>query len=209
MNKSENIAALAAALVKAQAQMSGAKKTAKNPFFKSTYANLEEVIHCVKEPFADNDLAFVQFPITGEDRAGVETIIMHSSGEWVSSEFTLKCVKHDPQGMGSAITYARRYGLQSAAGIPSEDDDANAATQKAAPVNDKAPIKAETSAPCSDVQKENINSLIAKAELPPEKVEKGVAWASGGNASFVTDLTIPQAAKFIKFLSDKAQIQNK
>jgi len=203
MNKSENIAALAAALVKAQAQMSGAKKTAKNPFFKSTYANLEEVIHCVKEPFADNDLAFVQFPITGEDRAGVETIIMHSSGEWVSSEFTLKCVKHDPQGMGSAITYARRYGLQSAAGIPSEDDDANAATQQ------KAPIKAETSAPCSDVQKENINSLIAKAELPPEKVEKGVAWASGGNASFVTDLTIPQAAKFIKFLSDKAQIQNK
>jgi len=200
MNKSENIAALAAALVKAQAQMSGAKKTAKNPFFKSTYANLEEVIHCVKEPFADNDLAFVQFPITGEDRAGVETIIMHSSGEWVSSEFTLKCVKHDPQGMGSAITYARRYGLQSAAGIPSEDDDGNAATQQ------KAPIKAETSAPCSDVQKENINSLIAKAELPPEKVEKGVAWASGGNASFVTDLTIPQAAKFIKFLSDKATV---
>ena len=203
MNKSENIAALAAALVKAQAQMSGAKKTAKNPFFKSTYANLEEVIHCVKEPFADNDLAFVQFPITGEDRAGVETIIMHSSGEWVSSEFTLKCVKHDPQGMGSAITYARRYGLQSAAGIPSEDDDANAATQQ------KAPIKAKPAAPAkasTDVQHENIYTLLDKAFLTSEQTVKAITWASGGSTELVKELDQKQAAKLIKFLSEKATV---
>jgi len=130
MNKSDTIASLAAALNKAQAEMSGAKKSAKNPFFKSNYANLEEVINCVKEPFADNGLSFVQFPVSGDGVAGVETIIMHESGEFISGEFMLKCSKNDPQGMGSAITYARRYGLQSACGVPSEDDDGNAASAK-------------------------------------------------------------------------------
>ena len=136
MNKSEDIDSLAAALNKAQAEMSGAKKSAKNPFFKSNYANLEEVINCVKDPFANNGLSFVQFPISGEGLAGVETIIMHESGEFISNDFMLKCAKNDPQGMGSAITYARRYGLQSAVGIPSEDDDGEGAMQR----KPKAPL---------------------------------------------------------------------
>ena len=129
MNKSESIKHLAVALNKAQAVMSGAKKSAANPFFKSKYANLEEVIACIKEPFESNGLSFMQFPITEDDRAGVETIVMHESGEWISGSFMLKCSKLDPQGMASAITYARRYGIQSIAGIPSEDDDGNAASQ--------------------------------------------------------------------------------
>jgi len=129
MNKSESIKHLALAMNKAQAAMSGAKKSAANPFFKSKYANLEEVIACIKEPFESNGLSFMQFPITEDDRAGVETIVMHESGEWISGSFMLKCSKLDPQGMASAITYARRYGIQSIAGIPSEDDDGNAASQ--------------------------------------------------------------------------------
>ena len=133
MEKSESIKHLAAALNKAQAVMSGAKKSAANPFFKSKYANLEEVIACVKEPFADNGLSYMQFPITQDDRAGVETIVMHESGEWISGSFMLKCAKLDPQGMASSVSYARRYGLQSIAGIPSEDDDGNAASQAPKP----------------------------------------------------------------------------
>ena len=133
MNKSESIKNLAIALNKAQAVMSGAKKSAANPFFKSKYANLEEVIACVKEPFADNGLSYMQFPITQDDRAGVETIVMHESGEWISGSFMLKCTKLDPQGMASSVSYARRYGLQSIAGIPSEDDDGNAASQAPKP----------------------------------------------------------------------------
>lgn len=129
MTKSESIKHLAIAMNKAQAVMSGAKKSAANPFFKSKYANLEEVIACIKEPFESNGLSFMQFPITEDDRAGVETIVMHESGEWISGSFMLKCSKIDPQGMASAITYARRYGIQSIAGIPSEDDDGNAASQ--------------------------------------------------------------------------------
>ena len=137
MKSSESITNLAAAFVKAQAEMSGAKKSAKNPFFKSNYANLEELIYCVREPFANHGLGFMQFPIAGEGSAGVETIILHESGEWISGDFLLDCVKSDPQGMGSAITYARRYGLQSAAGIPSEDDDGEGA-MKRKPQMDKA-----------------------------------------------------------------------
>ena len=133
MKKSESIKNLAIALNKAQAVMSGAKKSAANPFFKSKYANLEEVIACIKEPFESNGLSFMQFPITEDDRAGVETIVMHESGEWISGSFMLKCSKLDPQGMASAITYARRYGIQSIAGIPSEDDDGNAASQAPKP----------------------------------------------------------------------------
>ena len=128
MNKSESIKEIATALNKAQAEMSGAQKKSKNPFFKSSYANLEEVINCVKEPFMNNGLSYMQWPIASDGYAGVETIIMHTSGEWISSELLLKCSKNDPQGMGSAITYARRYSLQAAAGVPSEDDDGNKAS---------------------------------------------------------------------------------
>jgi len=128
MNKSESISKLAPALVKAQSVMAGAVKSQSNSFFKSKYANLEEVIRVVKDSFAEQGLSFVQFPISSEGMAGVETIILHESGEFIGNEFLLKCSKSDPQGMGSAITYARRYGLQSACGIPSEDDDGNAAS---------------------------------------------------------------------------------
>jgi hypothetical protein len=88
MKSSESIANLASAFVKAQAEMSGAKKSAKNPFFKSSYANLEEIIYCVREPFATHGLGFIQFPIAGEGSAGVETIILHESGEWISGDFS-------------------------------------------------------------------------------------------------------------------------
>ena len=129
MNKSESIKSLAAALNKAQAAMGGASKDAKNPFFKSNYADLGSVVAAIKEPFASNGLSYTQFPIEDGGRIGVETILMHESGEWMANSFTVNLTKQDAQGAGSAITYARRYALQAIAGIPSEDDDGNAASQ--------------------------------------------------------------------------------
>ena len=130
MNKSESIAELAKALCKAQGEMSGAAKVSNNPFFKSKYADLKEVIKAIKEPFANNGLSYVQFPIEEGGRIGIETILMHESGEYLSNSFTVNLSKQDAQGAGSAITYCRRYGLQAVAGIPSEDDDGNNASQK-------------------------------------------------------------------------------
>ena len=120
----------------AQSAMGGAHKGANNPFFKSKYADLGAVIEAVKQPFADNGLSYVQFPIEEAGRIGIETILMHSSGEWLSNSFTVQLTKQDAQGAGSAITYCRRYGLQAVAGIPSEDDDGNAAIKNKKPSAD-------------------------------------------------------------------------
>ncbi len=133
MQKSESIKHIAAALNKAQAEMSGAKKGANNPFFKSKYADMNSVVDAVRIPFCDNGLSYSQFPIMQDNKVGVETILMHESGEWMSDILVLPMVKQDPQAAGSAITYAKRYALQSIAGIPSEDDDGNAATGQKAP----------------------------------------------------------------------------
>lgn len=136
MNKSDEIKSLAVAMCKAQADMGGASKGANNPFFKSKYADLSAVVQAVKEPFANNGLSYVQFPIEENGRIGVETILMHNSGEWLSNKFTVQLTKQDAQGAGSAITYCRRYGLQAVAGIPSEDDDGNAASKSKQPTKD-------------------------------------------------------------------------
>lgn len=128
MERSESIKELAAALNKAQADMSGAKKGKENPFFKSKYADLNAVVDAVRIPFAENGLSYSQFPVMDENRVGVETILMHESGEFIASTLMLPTGKLDAQAAGSAITYARRYSLQAIAGIPAEDDDGNSAS---------------------------------------------------------------------------------
>jgi hypothetical protein len=130
MEKSESIKNLAAAMCKAQAEMGGAVKDSANPFFKSNYSDLSSVVRAVKEPFASNGLSYVQFPIEEAGRIGIETILMHESGEYLSHKFTVQLSKQDAQGAGSALTYCRRYSLQAVAGIPSEDDDGNGAQNK-------------------------------------------------------------------------------
>lgn len=128
MNHSEGMKNVCAAMVKAQAEMQGAKKGSSNPFFKSSYADLGAVQAATKPHLHANNLAIVQFPIAANGMCGVETVVVHNSGEWMSHECLLACAKQDPQAYGSAITYARRYGWQSVCGIPSEDDDGNSAT---------------------------------------------------------------------------------
>lgn len=127
MRSSEQINELASALHKAQSEMGGAVKDSANPFFKSSYADLTSVIKAIKQPFADNGLSYTQFPVSDEIGVGVSTKLMHISGQWLEMSYILPIVKRDPQAAGSAITYARRYALQSIAGIPTADDDAEAA----------------------------------------------------------------------------------
>lgn len=143
MNKSESIKHLAAALAKAQGEMGGATKDANNPFFKSTYADLSSVIKAIKEPFSKHGLSYVQYPVFLEGQAGVDTILMHESGEWIESQLLIPIGKKlDAQSVGSVVTYARRYALQAAAGIPSEDDDGNLAAKSSATATDDANEKA-------------------------------------------------------------------
>jgi hypothetical protein len=131
MNKSESIAAIAPALVKAQAEIKGALKDSTNPHFRSKYADLSSVVEAVKAPLLKHGIAFLQGVHDAENGVAVETVLLHSSGEWISSTLRIPASKQDAQGYGSAITYGRRYGLQAMCGVPAEDDDGNAATASA------------------------------------------------------------------------------
>jgi len=135
MKKSDSITELATALNIAQQQMGGAVKDSKNPYFQSNYADLTSVIKAIKEPLTNNGLSYLQFPITsaGGNGVGVETILMHKSGEWISNEYVIPLSKNDAQGAASCITYARRYALQSIVGLPTADDDGEAAMMRGEP----------------------------------------------------------------------------
>jgi len=146
MERSESIAALAAALAKAQGTIQGAIKDTANPFFKSKYADLASVKDAVQIPLSTNGLSYVQVVHNPEHGVGVETVLMHSSGEWLSGGVVfVPVVKADAQGYGSALTYARRYSLSAITGVAPEDDDGNAAAAAAAAAKAKlAEVKPTT-----------------------------------------------------------------
>jgi len=160
MNQSESIKNLAAAMAAAQSEMGAAIKGASNPFFKSKYADLGSVIQAVKAPFAAHGLSYVQFPVSGESSVGVVTRLMHSSGEWLEQEYFIPLGKMDAQSVGSCLSYARRYSLQAIAGIPSADDDGNAATQAAPKLQTKTVTKAQAKV---------ISDLIKKTDSDLER----------------------------------------
>lgn len=137
--RSPSIGKLAAALSKAQAVLEAAKKDSKNPYFNSKYADLASVWAAIREPLAANELSVLQEPSADTGKVTITTTLMHSSGEYIRSSLVIPVSKQDAQGYGSAITYARRYALQSVVGIAPEDDDGNAAAgQGSAP---KVPAK--------------------------------------------------------------------
>lgn len=134
MNRSDTITELAKALVKAQAAIQPAVKDKTNPAFKSRYADLSSVWDACRKPLTDNGLSIVQMPIDAEPgRVALETILLHTSGEYISSTVSTALVKTDPQGVGSALTYLRRYALSAVVGVVAdEDDDGNAASKPSA-----------------------------------------------------------------------------
>jgi hypothetical protein len=121
MNKSESIKNIAGALVKFQASVSKVAKEANNPFFKSKYASLANILDTIQKPLSECGLAISQFP----DGNALTTIILHAdSGEWMESSYVMPVAKqNDPQAMGSAMTYARRYALGSILNLNIDDDD--------------------------------------------------------------------------------------
>lgn len=141
MNRSESIKELATALSKAQSEMKKAIKDSVNPFFekgttKGRYADLESVWDACREPLTKHGLSVIQLPTMLNNEPALETMLAHSSGEWVSDVALLNPVKKDPQGLGSAISYMRRYALAAAVGVIQTDDDGNDAmnfTSKPAP----------------------------------------------------------------------------
>jgi len=125
---------IASALVKAQKEFGPALKTSTNPAFRSRYADLSACVEAVIDALNNNDIFMMQPTHECDNGVIVETIFIHSSGEQISSgKLHVPATKHDPQGYGSALTYARRYSLMTACGIAPEDDDGAAASKPKAP----------------------------------------------------------------------------
>jgi hypothetical protein len=128
MNRSETITKIASALVKAQATMGNAVKDSKNPFFKSSYADLNAVREACLPALNANGVSVLQPTVHVDGKAFVETVLLHESGEFISSLTEVICAKqNDPQAHGSGMSYARRYGLQSMVNLGSADDDGESA----------------------------------------------------------------------------------
>jgi len=190
MQHTESIANLAAALSAAQAEIENASKNAQNPHYKSQYADLAEIINTVRPVLTRHGLAVVQFPGFSDGVVTVETILTHKSGEWVSGVAGTPAPKQDPQGVGSALTYLRRYSLAALCAIAQEDDDGNAA-RSAPSKHAKKPAK-PTNAEVEAVQALWIHAAnlgvaeakpdgmaacdIAIRNREPDKLAKSKAW---------------------------------
>lgn len=199
MQHSEAIGALAAALAKARAEFHPVKKESENPYFKSSYADLATLIEATHEGLSKNGLAVIQSPgkLSEANRITVITILMHSSGEWLQDELEMPVSKPDAQGLGSAITYGRRYAYQAILNVAGDvDDDGNAAvgrTQK---------DRQSSSTDMSEKDGRTINPAMARAFWAA--VTKGNKSRAEVLTFFGTQLGIEKTDEMLKKDHDKA-----
>lgn len=207
---SNSIELLAAAMAKAQAVVRGAVKDSTNPHLKSNYADLASITDACRDAFAANGLAVVQVGTRAEDgKPWLRTVVMHSSGQWIAGMLPL--VTGEPKGislmqaLGSAITYARRYGLAGAAGVVTEDDDGHGAGQRKdhEPHHSPAARTPATGAPANgtatppvrihpnDLQE--IRALLVRLNVAEERA---VLWASRNTTKVLAELT-PEQGKYL------------
>ena len=207
MNKSETIAELAKALATFQGEVKQPLKDKANPFFKSKYVPLENVVEAITEASAKHGLSFLQYPINQENKVGVVTILMHSSGEYIQTEpiFAVP-VKQDAQATGSVITYLKRYSLSAVFGITSdEDDDGNGAAGVTQPKQTQSkPPPPPSQTMISDPQIKAIGtktSLIAKNTGVEQKQVYQSATAHLKINKSTRELTAGEASKVIEYLA--------
>lgn len=150
--RSITIAKFASQFLKLQSELEPIKKEANNPFFKSKYAELSSIIEVIRPLCKKHGFIILQEPGNQNERLALTTTIMHESGEFVRSTISYPVVKQDPQGYGSAITYARRYSLQAIFCLETEDDDGNRATHTHKPSYkpQNSPISKDNDKPISE-----------------------------------------------------------
>jgi len=148
---------ISAALAKAQGVMNNPGKGAKNPHFKSNYADLSSGINAIREGLSANGIAVIQAPRLEGDVMMLDTRLTHGSDQYFESEWPICKLPAPPQQIGSALTYARRYALFAMVGIAGEDDDGNAANASATPA---PPVPG----PLTDEQINHLYDLIRRAK---------------------------------------------
>lgn len=187
MKKSESITELSKAMAEFQREVKQPLKDANNPFFKSKYVPLENVVEAIHSKAGEHGLSFVQSPLNDEHgRVGVETLLMHTSGEWIEFDpVFFQAEKQTPQGYGALITYIKRYTLSAIFGITSDqDDDANQSSEFT-PITPKQVGTIKTLA----------GQLASKRNVTPDKVYKSL------NVKDVTKLSKEMGDKSIETLN--------
>ena len=169
---------IAKAFVAAKREFAPALKTSTNPHFRSKYADLAGCLEAVNEALLNHGIAVYQE--TSEDESGVtvETVFLHESGETLrGGKLHVPAAKQDPQGYGSALTYARRYSIMAATGIAAEDDDGNAATFRKAknPLDTVQPKPPTSDFPLYVPGKDDPHSSYPNADAWAEAYEKMMA----------------------------------
>ncbi len=183
MEKSESIMKLAEALSKAQGIIKGAIKDSENPFFKVSYADLASVWEACRIPLSSNGLSIVQITQIEGDKLILITTLLHNSGEYICSQYPIIPTKQDPQGFGSALTYARRYSMSAIVGIAPEDDDGEMAMgrDKKLPIQEpqkkqkegtQSPPKKETGEVISDAQRKRFYAIAKGAGKADEQIKE-------------------------------------
>lgn len=182
MNKSEQINELASALSKAQSEIKGAVEDSTNPHFRSKYASLQSYIDASKTALSKHGLSVTQLLTDSGcelNMVTIETVLMHSSGQWISSQFSVPIgSKQDAQAYGSACTYARRYSYAAIVGIAPIDDDANmasasmTASQMSTPNEEKQPRKLPASVVKYIAAADDADTLMAWGKAQDPAVQK-------------------------------------
>lgn len=168
---------LASALVKAQKGFAPALKTSSNPHFRSRYADLSACVEAVIDALNAQGIALVQQTRECDDGVIVETVFVHESGEMLSGgPLHVPAPKADPQGYGSALTYARRYSLMAACGIAPEDDDGNAASRK--PNDAQTAFEAQHLPALREAAKNGLEALQTAFAAVPGGDAKKAMWAT-------------------------------
>ena len=222
---SAEIGELASALASAQAELSPAAKNAQNPHLKNRYADIAAVYEAIRETLPKHGLSVSQIIMPHESKARVRTLLMHKSGQWLASECLMPLDRNGgPQGMGSAITYARRYSLSAIVGVVSEDDDdAEAAQprrqqqaqpqQRREPAQPRRPEPVRQAAPkpkgdgqvdmITDAQVKMLMALFNKCGMDVREVRlERVCGIVGRNLTSCKELTKDEASTVIDVLQN-------
>lgn len=179
MNRSESIVKLSKAILEAQRTMGDATKGSKNPFFKSSYADLNAIRETVTPALNSQGISILQPTVSDNGRNYVETILLHESGEYIAGYTEIKNTDGKPQSEGSGISYARRYGLQSMLNVGAVDDDGESAQGRSIkkdtknenletkPETRKAATKTETQVPATDTTKSSSTETLPSESANP------------------------------------------
>lgn len=207
MRTSEGTDKIYAALIAAQTEIGNLKKDAENPYYKSSYASLENVLDSIKTIYLKHGVAILQGSgnILGTDIPGIniKTRLIHTSGQYVETDFPVPLARNDPQAAGSASSYGRRYALKAIAALAEVDDDAQASSEP----DPKADRTTDAMREITDSQLKELNHLFSVLKAEPEQVMATCRKFSADRTESTEGLMKSEATRILYKLRKKLQKQ--